>query len=144
MAEYKAPVKEMNFVLEHIADMPGLAQLSGYEEASPDMVTAILEEAGRVSAEVLSPLNVVGDETGVRLEGKEVPTPEGFKEAYQQYAEGGWGSLQFDPEYGGQGLPYALSIPVMEMWQAANMAWGLCPLLSQGAVEAVDARLVLR
>lgn len=139
MAEYKAPVKDMNFVLEHIADMPGLAQLPGFEDASSDMVAAILDEAGRVASEVLSPLNVVGDETGVQLQGNEVPTPTGFKEAYQAFAEGGWGSLQFDPEYGGQGLPYSLSIPVMEMWQSANMSWGLCPLLSQGAVEAIDA-----
>lgn len=139
MAEYKAPVKEMNFVLEHIADMPGLARLPGFEDASSDMVAAILDEAGRVAGEVLSPLNVIGDQTGVRLQGNEVPTPPGFKEAYQAFTEGGWGSLQFDPEYGGQGLPYSLSIPVMEMWQSANMSWGLCPLLSQGAVEAVDA-----
>lgn len=139
MAEYKAPVKEMNFVLDHVADMPGLSLLPGFEEASQDMVSAILDEAGRVAGEVLSPLNVVGDQTGVKLEGVEVPTPAGFKEAYAEFAEGGWGSLQFDPEYGGQGLPYSLSIPVMEMWQAANMSWGLCPLLSQGAVEAIDA-----
>jgi len=139
MAEYKAPVKDMNFVLEHIADMPGLAQLPGFEDASSDMVAAILDEAGRVAGEVLSPLNIVGDQTGVQLQGSEVPTPAGFKEAYQAFAEGGWGSLQFDPEYGGQGLPYSLSIPVMEMWQSANMSWGLCPLLSQGAVEAIDA-----
>ncbi|GGK61167.1 acyl-CoA dehydrogenase [Amphritea balenae] len=139
MAEYKAPVKDMNFVLEHIADMPGLSQLPGFEDASEDMVSAILEEAGKVANGVLSPLNVVGDQTGVKLVGKDVPTPEGFKEAYQAFSEGGWGSLQFDPEFGGQGLPYSLSIPVMEMWQSANMSWGLCPLLSQGAVEAIDA-----
>lgn len=139
MAEYKAPVKEMNFVLNHVADMPGLAQLPGFEDAQEDMVSAILDEAAKLSGEVLSPLNTVGDQTGVRLDGAEVPTPEGFKEAYQAFAEGGWGSLQFDPTYGGQGLPYSLSIPVMEMWQAANMSWGLCPLLSQGAVEAIDA-----
>lgn len=139
MAEYKAPVKEMNFVLNHVADMPGLAQLPGFEDAQEDMVSAILDEAAKLSGEVLSPLNSVGDEQGVRLDGADVVTPAGFKEAYQAFAEGGWGSLQFDAEFGGQGLPYSLSIPVMEMWQAANMAWGLCPLLSQGAVEAIDA-----
>ncbi len=137
MADYKAPLKDMNFSLRHNARMEQLAQLPGYEDASDDMVTAILEEAGKVANEVLSPLNEVGDQTGVKLVGVDVPTPTGFADAYQQFSEGGWGSLQFDPEYGGQGLPYALSIPVMEMWQSANMAWGLCPLLSQGAVEAI-------
>lgn len=137
MAEYKAPLKDISFALRNNARMGQLAALPGFEDASPDMVDAILEEAGKVAHEILSPLNVVGDQTGVRLDGVDVPTPEGFKEAYQQFAEGAWGSLQFDPEYGGQGLPYALSIPVMEMWQSANMAWGLCPLLSQGAVEAI-------
>jgi alkylation response protein AidB-like acyl-CoA dehydrogenase len=137
MADYKAPVKDMQFILENISRMPQLAALTTFEDATPDMVSAILEEAGRVSAEVIAPTNSVGDQQGVRLENGKVMIPDGFAEAYQQYAEGGWGSLQFDPEFGGQGLPYSLSTPVMEMWQSANMAWGLCPLLSQGAVEAL-------
>ncbi|MGB0467024.1 MAG: acyl-CoA dehydrogenase [Pontibacterium sp.] len=137
MADYKAPLKDMNFSLRHSARIEQLAQLPGFEDASDDMVSAILEEAGKVATGVLSPLNVVGDQTGVKLEGDSVLIPEGYADAYQQFAEGGWGSLQFDPEFGGQGLPYALSVPVMEMWQSANMAWGLCPLLSQGAVEAI-------
>lgn len=137
MADYKAPLKDMNFALRHSARIEQLAQLPGYEEATDDMVGAILEEAGKVANEVLSPLNEVGDQTGVKLVGDSVPTPAGFADAYKQFSEGGWGSLQFDPEFGGQGLPYVLSIPVMEMWQSANMAWGLCPLLSQGAVEAI-------
>ncbi len=138
MADYKAPLKDMQFALRHNARLPQLAELPQFEDASDDMVSAILEEAAKLAGGVLSPLNVVGDETGVKLVGDEVPTPAGFSEAYQQFAEGGWGSLQFDPEYGGQGLPYSLSIPVMEMWQSANMAWGLCPLLSQGAIEAIS------
>lgn len=138
MADYKAPIKDMQFVLDHVSRMPQLSQLSTFEDASADMVSAILEEAGRVSAAVVAPTNITGDQQGVRLEGSKVIIPEGFADAYQQYAEGGWGSLQFDPEYGGQGLPYSLSIPVMEMWQSANLAWGLCPLLSQGAVEALS------
>ncbi len=139
MAEYRAPLKDIQFALRHNARIEQLAQLPGYEEASDDMISAILEEAGKVANGVLSPLNTVGDSAGVQLEGDSVKTPAGFAEAYQQFVEGGWGSLQFDPEFGGQGLPYALSIPVMEMWQSANMAWGLCPLLSQGAVEAIAA-----
>jgi len=138
MVDYKAPLKDMQFALRHNARLPQLAELPQFEEASDDMVSAILEEAAKLAGEVLSPLNVVGDQTGVKLEGDAVPTPEGFAQAYQQFAEGGWGSLQFDPDFGGQGLPYSLSIPVMEMWQSANMAWGLCPLLSQGAVEALS------
>ncbi len=137
MADYKAPVKDMQFILENISRMPQLAALTTFEDATPDMVSAILEEAGRVSAEVIAPTNVVGDEQGVRLENGKVKIPDGFAQAYKQYTEGGWGSLQFDPEYGGQGLPYSLSTSVMEMWQSANMSWGLCPLLSQGAVEAL-------
>ncbi|MBY4678715.1 acyl-CoA dehydrogenase family protein [Marinobacterium arenosum] len=139
MVDYKAPLKDMQFALQHNARLPQLAALPQFEEATEDMVAAILEEAGKLAGGVLSPLNPVGDNQGVSLEEGRVRVPEGFAEAYQQFAEGGWGSLQFDPEYGGQGLPYSLSIPVMEMWQSANMAWGLCPLLSQGAVEALSA-----
>ncbi len=140
MAEYRAPVKDMNFVLQHLAGMEAIAALPGYEEATPDMVEAILEEASKLSAEVISPLNIVGDQQGVSInEQGEVSVPPGFKEAYQQFVEGGWGSLQFNPEFGGQGLPQVLSTPVQEMWQAANMSWGLCPLLSQGAIEALEA-----
>lgn len=137
MADYKAPIKDMQFTLDHISRMQQLAELPRFEDASSDMVSAILEEAGRVANEVLSPTNIIGDEQGVRLDGQTVVTPDAFAQAYEAFAEGAWGSLQFDPEYGGQGLPYSLSIPVMEMWQSANMAWGLCPLLSQGAVEAI-------
>ncbi|OMH38005.1 acyl-CoA dehydrogenase family protein [Motiliproteus sp. MSK22-1] len=140
MAEYRAPLKDMNFVLQQLVGMDDISTLPGYEEATPDMVSAILEEAAKLAGEVLSPLNVIGDQQGVALnENGDVPTPEGYKEAYQQFVEGGWGSLQFDPDQGGQGMPLVLSTPVMEMWQSANLSWGLCPLLTQGAIEALDA-----
>lgn len=139
MVEFKAPIKDMQFALEHNARFKQLAELPQFEDASADMVTAILEEAAKLASDVLSPLNATGDQAGVALRDAKVTVPDGFAEAYQQFAEGGWGSLQFDDQYGGQGLPYSLSIPVMEMWQAANMAWGLCPLLSQGAIEAISA-----
>ncbi|MBP0049694.1 acyl-CoA dehydrogenase C-terminal domain-containing protein [Marinobacterium sp. AK62] len=138
MADYNAPLKDMKLTLNHVARMPELAQKPGFEDASADMVDAILEEASRVARDVVSPTNWEGDQQGVQLKDGGVVCPESFKEVYQQYAEGGWGSLQFDPEYGGQGLPFLLSIPVMEMWHSANMAWGLCPMLSQGAVECLD------
>ncbi len=140
MADYRAPVNDMNFVLQQLVGMEAIAALPGYEEATPDMVAAILEEAGKLSGEVISPLNVPGDQQGVSLnEQGQVPTPAGFKEAYQQFVEGGWGSLQFNPEYGGQGMPQVLATAVQEMWQAANISWGLCPLLTQGAIEALEA-----
>lgn len=138
MADYNAPLKDMKLTLDHVARMPELAQKPGFEDASADMVDAILDEAARVARDVVAPSNWEGDQQGVQLKDGSVVCPESFKEAYQQYAEGGWGSLQFDPEYGGQGLPFLLSIPVMEMWHSANMAWGLCPMLSQGAVECLD------
>ncbi len=140
MAEYKAPLDEMNFVLNELVAMERIAALPGYEDATPDMVAAILEEAGKLTGGVLSPLNRVGDETGVKLtETGDVPTPAGFADAYRQYVEGGWGTLQFSPDHGGQGMPQVLSAAVSEMVQSANLSWGLCPLLTQGAVEALEA-----
>jgi len=138
MADYNAPLKDMKLTLNHVARMPELAQKPGFEDASADMVDAILEEASRVARDVVAPTNREGDEQGVKLQDGKVVCPESFAGVYQQYMEGGWGSLQYDPEYGGQGLPFLLSIPVMEMWHSANMAWGLCPMLSQGAVECVE------
>src|SRR5690554_446976 len=138
MADYNAPLKDMKLTLEYVARMPELAQMPGFEDASADMVDAILEEAARVARDVVAPTNWEGDQQGVQLKDGGVVCPDSFTSAYQQYVEGGWGSLQFDPEYGGQGLPFLLSIPVMEMWHSANMAWGLCPMLSQGAVECLD------
>ena len=139
MTEYRAPTRDMAFTLQSVAGFSEMAKACGYEDASEDVVTAILEEAARFSSSVISPTNAVGDKAGVRLdENHAVATPSGFREAYQQYADSGWASLQFDPEFGGQGLPFSLAIPVQEMWHAANLAWGLCPLLSQGAVEALS------
>ena len=140
MAEYRAPLNDMTFALNELAGMAAIAELPGYEDATPDMVSAILEEAAKLSGAVLGPLNEVGDRVGVKLSADHaVPTPEGFKAAYRQYAEGGWGSLQFDPEFGGQGMPKLLATAVTEMWQAANLSFGLCPLLTQGAIEALQA-----
>lgn len=137
MSDYNAPIKDMKLALNQVARMTELASIPVYEDATADMVEAILDEAARVARDEIAPTNWDGDQTGVQLKDGGVVCPESFHKAYQQYAEGGWGSLQFDPEFGGQGMPYLLSIPVMEMWQSANMAWGLCPLLSQGAVECL-------
>lgn len=139
MTEYRAPTREMEFTLQQVAGFSEMAKACGYKDATDDVVAAILEEAARFAGSVIAPTNAGGDKTGVRLDADHnVVTPDGFRDAYQQYAESGWASLQFDLEFGGQGLPFSLAIPVQEMWHAANMAWGLCPLLSQGAVEALS------
>jgi len=137
MSEYAAPLREMRFVLTEIADIEGVNALPGYGEATPDLVDAVLEEAAKLAAEVLAPLNQIGDEQGSRLENGVVRTPDGFAEAHAQFVEAGWGGLAFDPEYGGQGLPWALSVPLGEMWASANMAYSLLPLLTQGGIDLI-------
>ncbi|MBP0047576.1 acyl-CoA dehydrogenase C-terminal domain-containing protein [Marinobacterium sp. AK62] len=139
MSEYRAPTREMAFTLRHLAGFDEMVKACNFEDASPDLVAAVLEEAAKFAGQALAPLNSSGDQTGVHLTADHrVHTPEGFRQAYRQYVEGGWAGLQFDAELGGQALPFSLAIPVQEMMHAANMAWGLCPLLSQGAVEALS------
>lgn len=139
MSEFQAPLNDMQYALYQIADLDRLAQEVGFEDATPEMVSAILEEANKLASQVLAPLNRIGDQQGAHLNANgQVDVPDGFTEAYQQYIAGGWGSLQFSEQWGGQELPFALAIAIQEMWHSANMAWGLCPLLSQGAVEAIS------
>ena len=130
MSTYTPPIKDMRFLLEHVLGF-------SHEELDSETIEAILGEAGKLAAGVLSPINRDGDEHGAKLVDGAVKTAPGFKEAYGEYRDGGWNSVPFDPEFGGQGLPWALAFPVQEMWQAANMSFGLCPLLNQGAVEAI-------
>ena len=137
MSEYRAPIRDMQFVLKELAGLDQVAQLPNCEEASEDLVDAVIEEAGKFAAGVLSPLNRVGDTQGARWKDGEVTTAEGWKSAYTQFAESGWTSLACDPEYGGQGLPKIVSVAVMEMWKSANMAFSLCPMLTNGAIEAL-------
>jgi alkylation response protein AidB-like acyl-CoA dehydrogenase len=137
MSEYLAPLKEMRFVMQELAGLDQVVSLPGCEEASPDVVDAILEEAARFSGEVLSPLNRVGDRDGAKWKDTVVTTSPGFKEAYRQFVDNGWNGLGCDPEFGGQGLPKLLSTAVSEMWKAANHAFSLCPMLTQGAIEAL-------
>ncbi|MFT5111165.1 MAG: alkylation response protein AidB-like acyl-CoA dehydrogenase, partial [Parasphingorhabdus sp.] len=139
MAEYVAPLRDLKFVLEHVADLQTVNQLPGFEEATPDLVDAILTEAGRFSTGVLSPINRSGDIQGSRLIDGNVVTPDGWKEAYQAFIEGGWNGLSFDSHYGGQGLPWLVSAAVQEMHKGANLAFDLCPLLTQAAVEAITS-----
>jgi alkylation response protein AidB-like acyl-CoA dehydrogenase len=137
MSEYIAPLKDMRFVMRELAGLDQVVALPGYEEASPDVVDAILEEAARFSGEVLSPLNRVGDKEGAKWKDKQVTTSPGFKEAYRQFVDNGWNGLGCDPDFGGQGLPKLLSTAVSEMWKASNHAFSLCPMLTQGAIEAL-------
>jgi 3-(methylthio)propanoyl-CoA dehydrogenase len=140
MSTYTAPLKDMRFVLHELAGLAEVAKLPGFEEATPDTVDAILEEAARFAAEVLDPLNVPGDREGSKLEEGRVRTPPGFREAYRKFVEGGWNALPFEPEWGGQGLPKLVATAVDEMWTSANMSFSLCPLLTQGAVHALALR----
>ena len=136
---YTAPIAEQRFVLEHIAELPQLAMLPGFEAATPDMVEAILTEAGKLASGVFAPLNPVGDRTGATLDDGVVTLPPGFAEAYKLYIEGGWASLGAAPAHGGQGLPFVLASAVQEQLTSANMAFSLCMMLSQGAIEALQA-----
>ncbi|MGR4866648.1 acyl-CoA dehydrogenase [Caulobacter sp. LARHSG274] len=132
---FRAPVRDLAFALRHVAGFERLAD--AFPEADADTVDAVLEAAGLFASEVLAPINRAGDLTGARLENGVVRTAPGFAEAYKAFAEGGWTSLAAAPEHGGQGLPKTLEIAVLEMVQAANMAFGLCPMLSLGAIEAL-------
>jgi alkylation response protein AidB-like acyl-CoA dehydrogenase len=137
MAVYKAPLKEIQFVMNEVLDVSSLAKLPGYEDATPDTIHAILEEAGKLCENVLFPLNRSGDEEGCHYENGVVRTPKGFKEAYDQFREGGWTSMTCDPEYGGQGLPATVGFAITEMITASNQAFGMYPGLSHGAYEAL-------
>ncbi len=138
MSGYTAPLRDIAFVLDRVVDLPAVAALPGYEEATPDLVASILEEAGKIAADVVAPLNRVGDTTGSKWANGEVTTPEGWKDAWNALVEGGWNGLPFSAEWGGMGLPQVLNLAVQEMWQSANMAFALCPMLTQGAVNAID------
>ncbi|PID63991.1 MAG: acyl-CoA dehydrogenase [Gammaproteobacteria bacterium] len=135
---YAAPVRELSFVLNSLVGLSDIAELEGFGEASPDLVEAILEESARFNSEVLGPLNRQGDQQGSRWEDGSVITPDGWKEAYGQFIENGWGALAFPVDHGGQGLPMCVAVAVQEMWHSSNMSFGLCPMLSQAAVDAIE------
>ena len=140
MSTYQAPLKDMKFVLHELAGVAEVAKLPGYEDASADTVDAILEEAAKFATGILDPINYSGDQQGSKWTDGAVRTPAGFREAYQQFCQGGWNALPFESEWGGQGLPRLVSTPVQEMWKSANLSFSLCPLLTQGAIEALLLR----
>ena len=140
MSEYVAPLAEMRFALAEIAKLGEIAALPGCEAASPDVVDAVLEQAGKFAGAVLSPLNRVGDIEHSRLENGVVRTPTGFKEAYRGFIDGGWAGISAAPEHGGQGLPLVLATAIFEMWNSANLAFSLCPMLAIVAFELLAAQ----
>ncbi|MGH8284104.1 MAG: acyl-CoA dehydrogenase N-terminal domain-containing protein, partial [Gammaproteobacteria bacterium] len=137
MASYTAPLRDMQFVLNELADLAGVTRLPGYGDTTPELAETVLDAAAKFAAEVLAPLNQAGDQEGCSFKNGEVTTPYGFKEAYTRFVADGWNALAIPAESGGQGLPQLVSAPVQEMWQAANMSYALCALLTQGAVEAL-------
>ena len=139
MAVYTPPLRDMEFALAELAGLDDLATLPGYEEATPELVASVLEEAGRIAANVVAPLNQTGDRQGVRLENGAVVTADGWKDAYRTLVDGNWIGLAADPRWGGMGLPGLVAMAVGEMWDSANMAFGLWPLLTQGAIHAIEA-----
>jgi len=140
MTSYEAPLEDIRFLFQEMGALETVNRLAGLHEATSDVVGAILEEADKLARERLAPCNQSADRTGgATYENGVVRTPQGWNEAYAAFVEGGWNAVPFDPEYGGQGLPWLVAIALQEIWQAANMSWALCPLLTQSAVELLTA-----
>jgi alkylation response protein AidB-like acyl-CoA dehydrogenase len=136
--EYVAPTRDMRFVIEELVHFDQVSRLPGCEEFSPDLIEVILEEAGKFANGVISPLNWPSDQQGALLQGDTVKTSPGFKEAYAQFVESGWSSLSANPDFGGQGLPEVLATCLNEMWHSASMSFALCPMLTAGAIHAIE------
>ncbi|MFM0053873.1 acyl-CoA dehydrogenase [Caballeronia grimmiae] len=138
MTTYVAPTRDMLFAMNELAGLAAIAALPGNEEATPDLVEAILEEAGNFATEVLAPINAQGDRQGCACKDGAVTTADGFQAAYGKFVESGWNAMPASPEFGGQGLPSLISTAVLEMWKASNMAFSLCQMLTLGAVAALE------
>jgi acyl-CoA dehydrogenase len=135
---YRAPLEDLTFVLQELIGESALQACPPFAEYSNELATTVLQEAGRLAEEVLDPLYRSGDTEGARWTPEGVVTPAGFREAYAQFCAGGWPSLSADPEYGGQGMPSVLETATGELWAGANLAFKLCPMLSRGAIEAIE------
>src|SRR5246500_251820 len=134
---YTAPIKDMLFVMKELAGLEDIATLPGFEDANLDTAQAVLEESAKLCGEVLAPLNVEGDRNPSSWRDGNVTATPGFRDAFRQFAEGGWQGVQHPLDYEGQGLPKLLATPCMEMLNAANLSFALCPLLTDGAIEAL-------
>ena len=138
MPRYKTPLRDMHFVYNELLDAGEIQSLPGYEEATPDLVDAVLEEAGRFCEEQLQPLNRTADEEGCHFDQGQVTTPKGMKDAYRAFTESGWSSLSADPDYGGQGLPESINMMLEEIICSTNFSFGLYPGLTGGAYNAIS------
>lgn len=138
MPHYIAPTKDMQYVLNDVLDVKN-SSIPGYADLDADFLSAILEEAGKITSQVLAPLNAVGDQEGCHFENGVIRTPAGFKDAFEQVKDGGWTGIDCDPEFGGQGLPYLVGTAVGEMFASSNMAFGMYQGLTHGAYSAIHA-----
>ncbi|MCJ7814440.1 MAG: acyl-CoA dehydrogenase, partial [Xanthomonadales bacterium] len=137
-SDYKYPYKDAAFIFEEIVEFDKMCEEGGLKDVNSELAAAILEEAARLGSEAIAPLNVVGDREGATLDETGVRETPGFAEAYRQYIENGWSSLPFDEEYGGQGMPKIIGTAAEEVWQSSNLGFSLCPLLTHGAIDALE------
>jgi alkylation response protein AidB-like acyl-CoA dehydrogenase len=138
MADYRAPLQQMRFTIEHLANFADVAALQAYSGVDADTAAAVLEEAGRFAAAVIAPTNALADREGVEVVDRGVQVPEEIKAVYQAFRDGGWPGIAASPDFGGQGLPKTIAIACDEMWSAANVSFALCPELSQGAILSLE------
>ena len=140
MTEFRPPIRDIRFVLEHLVDAEGLVKLPGFGHADLETMVGLLEEYGRFCAAELAPLNRVGDQVGSKLdvETGAVTTAPGWRDAYARYYEAGWNAVPFDEVHGGGGFPWVLAVALQEVLNAANMAFALCPMLTQGAIDMLE------
>src|SRR5712671_1592950 len=136
---YRAPVNDMLLSLNHGAGLQTAVKAGHYGDFDADITAAVLEEAGKFASDVLAPLNRVGDENGIKLDAGQVTTAPGWPDAYRRWAAAGWNAVSGPEAFGGQGLPLAINAACTEIWSASNVAFGLCPLLTLSAIEALDA-----
>jgi acyl-CoA dehydrogenase len=139
MTDYIAPLADLNFVISELAGLEELSKLPGFDHATDDLLEPILDEAARFAREVLGPTNVIGDQQGCSVENGVVKVPSEFSDAYQLFVESGWQGLDCSQDWGGMGLPALIGAATSEMWQSANLALGLCPMLTSGGIETIEA-----
>ena len=139
MSDYRPPLRDIKFVLEHVAELDAVAALPDFDHVDRELAFGALDEAGRFMADLIAPTNAIGDQMGaVRNDDGSVTLPDEFKRAYEQYVAAGWNAVKANPEYGGHGFPTLVGIAVMEMLTTANMAFSLCPMLTASAILALD------
>src|SRR5699024_8423929 len=137
MSDYAPPLSDIRFALDRVTRLSDALDLDAYRDIDAETVSGVLDEFGRLMAEVWGPTNAIGDQQGSTLDDGRITTPDGFKEAYDAYVEAGWPSVPFDPAYGGGGFPWLVGIVQQEMLNSANMALAMAPLLTQGAIDAI-------